>query len=284
MVCMILNDNDTNNFLYVVDTFYDSRKISNSEYLKKIFSKVIWFRTKKNAIYAASKQRPDIVFIDGDVGVQHLLQLLGLKIRSVRTEVNVYEEGIGTYRTDLTNNKIKRSLFSLFGVGFYFGGCFFTKKIHVFESDIYIQKIPSLKHKVRKINVEFQQWISENKNILINIFSPNFKINKNNRTAHLYLSDWNIDWNFINYMEESGDFFVKFHPHIKTVIPIKQEKQFILIPRALPAEIAIMSILEKYDNLIVYHRNSTCMHYVTSKNMVSAGIDNQTYNSLAVNT
>ena len=271
MICMILCKNYDSDHLYVVDYFYDSQKISNSEELKKSFKTISWFKTKKEAIAATAVQHPDSIFIDSDVGVQNLITLCRLKIRSIRTEINVYEEGLGTYRTDIVTNKIKKKIFFIFGVGYYFGGCFLTKKIYVLDLNLYKERIPSLKQKAIAINIDFSIWLYENKSKLIKIFSPCFEIVSSGGAdvAYLYLSDWNVDMNFINKTKKLGNLFVKLHPHTKEEACFEGTDEYIIIPRSLPAEIAIISILEKFNMLTVYHKDSSCMRYLRHEKISS---------------
>lgn len=267
---MILSKDYINNNLYVIDAFYDSKRIAESKILEQTFSKIFWFKSKKDALHAATIQRPSTIFIDSDVGVKNLLDLCKFKIKSLRTEINVYEEGLGTYRNNFVNSNTRKMVLNLFGVGCYFGGCFLTKKIHVFEPEIYSQKIPSLKEKAVKISIDFSKWIHENKNELIAIFSPGFKIwcSSNQNTAHLYLSDWNIDANFIKNSLNLDNFYIKLHPHIKNAFT-NDFKQLLFIPQSLPAEVALILLIEKFKTITVYHKNSSCMHYVSSTKIKS---------------
>jgi len=274
MICMILSRCDITKFLYIVDAFSNSQIIASSKELRNNFSKILWFRTKKEAFEAAANQRPNIIYIDGDVGVRNLFDLYKIKIRSLKTEINVYEEGVGTYRTDLIKNKTKKWVLFLFGVGVYYGGCFLTKKIFLFEPNVYIKNIPSLKNKVVRIDVNFCTWLHENKIKLLEIFSPGFAINiaDKQKIAYLYLSSWSIDLNFIDKAKMFGVFFVKLHPHIKNE-NLKSEGDFIVVPNSLPAEVAIILILEHFERLVVYHSSSSSLHYVKSDKIKSLSID-----------
>jgi len=268
---MILCKNYDNTNLYVIDSFHNSKKIANSPELKKYFKSISWFKTKKEAFFSAAVQNPDSIFIDSDVGVKNFIALCQLKIRSVRTEINVYEEGLGTYRTDLVTNVIKKKISSIFGIGCNFGGCFLTKNVHVFDPSRYCDRIPSFKKKSIGINVNFSIWLHENKNKLVEVFSPGFEIisSRDTKLAFLYLSDWNVNISLINKAKSLGCLFVKLHPHIKSDFHLESVDEYMIIPKSLPAEVLIILILEKFDILTVYHNNSSCIHYIKNERIIS---------------
>jgi len=281
MICMILNKNHADNHLYIADHFHNSQKIAESKELKIFFKKIIWFKTRHDALHAAANENPNNVYIDSDVGLKNLIEICKIKILSNNTEINVYEEGIGTYRVDLISSKIKKFLFTTIGAGCYFGGAFLTKKIHIFNPDLYKKNFPFLSKKAVGIEGDLAHWVAENKSELIKIFCPDFKI-KNPKEAHmanLYLSDWNLDIEFIKEISLLGQLFVKPHPHVSedALDQIPKNKTIELIPNSLPAEIVIILLLEKFDNVRVFHKNSSCITYFDESNIESIDISQSKY-------
>lgn len=266
MVCMILNKDQRDNQLFIVDLFNESEKVAESAELKNLFAQVSWFATKRQALSAAAAARPQTIFIDSDVGLQNYISLCAVKIQTPRTKIHVYEEGIGSYRTDLVPNPIKKMAFSILGVGRYFGGHFLTEKIHLFEPDSYRLKSQSPQKKTLKIDVNFSEWINKNKQLLVSIFSPGFTIRPQEykTSATVYLSDWNIDWDLIQKHKNLNNFYIKLHPHIKKIdAKLIGYKQF--IPNSLPAEVAIAMLSEQFSQVTVLHRNSSCINYISTK-------------------
>jgi len=270
---MILNNKSTGNYLYVADHFFNSKKISESKELNKVFEKVKWFKTRNEAIYVAATKKPKTVYIDSDVGLNPLIRLCILKLRSKKTKIHVYEEGIGTYRTDLINNKIKKTIYNIVGAGCYFGGAFITDKIHVFNVDLYKKNIPFLSYKVISITPPFETWLKENKQKLINIFCQGFKIEETTDTkiASLYLTDWSIDMKTVKEVPKSSRLFLKPHPHIKKEVidKLPNDRDIEIVPSEIPAEILINILLEKFSKVNVYHKNSSALTYLNDSRIIS---------------
>lgn len=273
---MILNKKNENNHLYIVDSFYNSLKIADSHSLKKKFKKVIWFKTKNDALRAAANNSPKSVYIDSDVGFRSLVELCELKIKLIKTEIHVYEEGIGTYTENFISSQFKKYIYSILGVGYCFGGSFLTKKIHVFNPCLYKKNIPFLSKKVVEIEEDFQLWLTQNKNNLIEVFCPTFNIEdcKENQEANVYLSNWSIDEEFVAKASSLMRLFVKPHPHIKKEMhnQFLKNKNVELIPSELPAEILIIFLLEKFQKINIYHENSSCLNYISTDRINSINL------------
>jgi O-antigen/teichoic acid export membrane protein len=276
IVCMIINKKNTDNHLYIVDSFYNSQEIADAQKLKKLFKKVSWFKSRHDALRAAANEKPSNIYIDSDVGFKTMIELCKLKIKSKITDIQVYEEGIGTYMADLFPSKIKRKLYTSLGLGCNFGGAFVTQKIHIFNPDLFKKNIPYLSKKAVGIEDSLVRWAAENKSDLIKIFSPGFKIENTLETkvANLYLTDWNADKKSIEEVSNLGKLFIKPHPHIKKEIldKIPKNKNIELIPSSLPAEIVIILFLEMYDKVRVYHNTSSCLMYCSELNIESIDI------------
>lgn len=208
MICMILNGNNKDNYLYVANHFNNSQAISKSVTLKKFFKEVFWFNTRSNALRAAANEKPNFIYIDSDIGLKPLIDFYKLKLKSRRTEIHVYEEGVGTYRTDLIP-WFKKIIYSIVGAGVYFGGAVSTKKIHVFNTNLYKENIPHLSRKAIEIEGNLATWIKAYKNELIEIFSHGFGIEniKKKQIAILYITDWHIDERLMGKLSKL-DFFM----------------------------------------------------------------------------
>ncbi len=268
IICIILNKKEFKNKLYIVDSFFDSKNLSTSLTLKKIFYEVVWFATKDEAFSAASINYPNNIYIDSDVGLLNLISLLKFKSKSYRTDIHVYEEGIGTYSCNLVAGKFKRLILKSIGAGCNFGGCGLTKKIHVFDKQHYINNNLGLSKKVIEIDTGLINWMEANINNIIEIFSPGYKVGvySNKNTASIYISEWVLDLDLIHKIARKGNLYVKIHPHIKDKFEqiFSGELNVEFFPATLPAETAIIILLKSYAKVNIYHHNSSCVHYIKS--------------------
>ncbi len=140
--------------LLIVNYFTDAEQVSIR--LAKVISKeckVIFFRNDLEAFKMACNKKYNKLFMDSDVGFSRNLTLINLKVRSRRTVLAVYEEGLGTYRDDLYLG-IKKIILKALGCGVNFGGNFLTRELYVYK----IKDIPCRSSKLVifqiKTNVE----------------------------------------------------------------------------------------------------------------------------------
>src|SRR5690606_35901220 len=94
----------TKAYLVIVDSFFNARSVyermksTDWEFSGLSFE---FFVSRSEAHQFVRMHKVNNIFIDADVGVRKYFDLLRMKLNNRLLSINVYEEGIGTYRTDL---------------------------------------------------------------------------------------------------------------------------------------------------------------------------------------
>lgn len=228
---------------------------------------VKFFSTRNIAIRYASRNKSENLYIDSDIGLKTQKELILFKIFNKNSSINVYEEGIGTYRNNIILSKFKKIAYKLTGSATTFGGSFFTSKIYVFDKNKYIKNNPNLSNKAIQIDKNFYTWIKENQRNLFELF-PIAALDdnkKHNECAYMYISDWNINQSIIDRISIHKNIYIKPHPHLQhnqIDIYIKKNKSIQWIDAHIPAELAILKLSIFYNKLFIIHNNSSAFHYM----------------------
>lgn len=266
MICMIINNGETKNCLYITRDFCDAHTLLGSVTLNSIFKKVVLFETRRDALNAAASKVPEKIFIDSDIGLKPACDFIKLKLKSKNTQLCVYEEGIGTYRTDIIKNKLKKAIYHILGASDSFGGSPFTDRIYVFNAELYKSNHPEYSQKTIVIPVSLASWVVSNKHSLENVFGlvAVEEGSTANDVVSLYLTGWQVDFNLIKNIPRENRLYVKPHPHISGVAlaSLKEIKGIKLIPGQVPAELLIALLMEKFNKVQVYHHNSSSVYYM----------------------
>ena len=269
LVSMILSAEFNPAQLFVVESFSNSLEIAKSNELRKYFTQTKHFLTRADAIKAARHANPKSVFIDSDIGLKTQFALAHLKLRAPTCSIFVYEEGIGTYRTDIIKSKLKRAIYRATGTACRFGESVLTERIFVFSKEAYLKSNPHLKRKVRKIENPLSNFIRQYQTDLLNLFSPGFSLpEKENDDAYIYLSDWKLSPPA--HPPIKCDIYIKPHPHIskeEIETRAKNSPDIHWLPGSIPAEIIIELLSKRYNHVIINHNNSSAAHYM--KNLVN---------------
>ena len=211
------------------------------------------------------------LFIDSDVGVRRYIQLAFLKLRKPRLIVSVYEEGVGTYRDDLYRGWKKR-LFQVFGVGTYFGGCFFTTQIYVYRSDEYSRKLGCCGVEIVKLQNTIEMLIVSRLSDLKRIFDVTPSCLDGAEAEQqdeclIYLSSWLIDKEVVNKLSlQTGLKIIKPHPHIRTTVNL-EGLGFLILEGAFPAELLVLWVSERFNKVTLYHHGSSVERYISRDNV-----------------
>lgn len=268
MVAMIISKSYLNASLYIVSEFISASEVSESKVLAKHFRKVFLFDTRQEALKKARKEAPRAVFIDSDIGLRRYFQLLCFKIINPHSEVHVYEEGTGTYRTNLVRSKLKKAIYRAIGAACYFGDSFTTKKIHVFDAKEHRKKLPHLKQKQIQIFKSISDFVGEYESEILTIFCKgfNFEAIGSSGDAYIYMSDWHVDEKEIVLITKHDNAFIKLHPHNKEA-EIQSYKAIAAganwIPGVIPAEVVLSILSKRYDRVFVRHKNSSAVKYMS---------------------
>lgn len=217
----------------------------------------------------------DYLFLDSDVGFVNFLRILKFKIFNINSTVLVYEEGVGSYRTDIYGG-LKKNLFNALGIGTSFGGSLFVDGIFVYDTENYKDKFPRYKKNIYLIIKKPMDAIYKNIDYFHDIFSYGSMLKsfrKTSKKCYLYLSSWNISKKFINSMPKmDGDKYVKIHPHIEESYSFPFAH---MVDRSAPAELVIADLMNMYDSIIVYHHGSTVERYVENDRVEFRRVDDE---------
>jgi hypothetical protein len=250
----------------IVDAFYDAIGTSNRLLRNSSYKGHTLFQENHVTAYTtARKKQFDNLYIDTDVGLKKYIQLL----RHHRHQtISVYEEGIGTYRKDLYKPAKKFAL-KLLGAGTHFGGCALTSNVFVFNPSLYESNFPSRNIGISAINIQLQEFITQNLRFLCDIFhGSDLKITDSDSNINIYLTNWNINSELINIFDKlPGHNFIKLHPHIKSLEKINTDNTS-TISQAIPAELFIVAALKSSNKVIVYHHGTSSQSYLNSDNLV----------------
>lgn len=252
----------TKSIFVIVDSFSGAHKVATNLLSNFTCLQVpIFVSSVKKAFSFVKNKKIENLFIDGDVGLQKFISMALLKIKNLRIQIKVYEEGIGTYRDDMYSG-VKKNLFLFFGVGVYFGSSRFVDKVYVFNADEYAEKIPRFAHKTKTIQVSLVQTILDNLDQIKNLFDydeTELSLVKNKK-CKIYLSSWEVNNNFIKWMGKfNDDLYVKLHPHLSE-FNTNEKIQF--IKTGIPAELLLLSLIDRYEFIEVYDHNSSVRRYV----------------------
>ncbi|MFN4043808.1 polysialyltransferase family glycosyltransferase [Limnobacter sp.] len=246
----------------IINSFNKAEKVAFN--FSKLYSnthKVNYFRARNEALAHIRKCRPNNLFIDSDLGFQNYLSLARIKINNIKVKINVYEEGMGTYRTDCYSG-FKKKIFLALGIGVYFGTSNLVNSIYVYEPDEYLKKIPNNINKVQLIRKSLANHLSENSTKIKKLFDFH-GINRKQtdlKKCRLYLSNWGMhNEDVLDLSTEKEDLFVKPHPHIKSYTSISNS---ITIDPSIPAELIIMELITIYDHIKIFDHNSSTRRYI----------------------
>lgn len=250
----------------IVDAFANAEDVAQRLQKYSNFGRSIFCDSFKKAYRIAKKRCYQHLYIDSDVGLRQYAQLVLIKVFHRKKEINVYEEGLGTYRNDLYHGTRKYFL-DLIGAGTYFGGCSLTSKFYAYRPEEYKIKLNVHYKKVEEIRKPLEQFILENIDILRDIFNfreiekiMNFSMFYDE--CHVYLSSWTIDNSIMKDINGfSGLKLLKPHPHIKNN---KSNEGFLTIPAYIPAELLLIKLLEVCKKINVYHHGTSASRYINS--------------------
>jgi hypothetical protein len=258
--------------LAVVDEFAEAEAVFRNISEYNAWGESLFFKDRKQAFSYLSKHiEYKQLFVDTDVGPRYHLRMLLLKLVKAKFVVSVYEEGIGSYRTDLFESSLKNAFLVGLGVGSYFGHNYFTERIYLFDPERY-RKIVGVNNNVfvEKILETYIDFISRCSQRLEYYFDAEELCNTySGNECAIYLTGWEIDRNFSfwlsNNRSQFDTTFVKPHPQIKTREEILEFD--IVIPGRLPVELFLSSLSQNFQNVTVYHHNSSVAHYLKSENL-----------------
>lgn len=254
--------------LVITDDFKDALAVCKRLQLLK------WDLSPVDIRYCADRSKAEqfasglgakILFVDSDVGLKRFLLLMKTQIRSQRPEIWVYEEGHGSYRTDMYQNDTKRRFLESLGIGTHFGGSRFTNGIYLRDPDLYVDRFPFPGIKVRRIEHGPSETIGRDLETWANIFAFSPVKPDQEKACAIYLTDWSVHQEGMSRLNAfSGDKLMKPHPHMKTPPALPGIE---ILSATAPAELVIMDLLDKYPRVSVFHHGSSCERYVVDERL-----------------
>lgn len=211
-----------NPHLFLINQFINSYET----YAKLIVTDRRWssftMHSNRAAAFAScAKMRPDILFIDSDISGRTFLKMLLVKLLNPHIKISVYEEGIGTYRTNLYPSSLRSYFARIIGIGTFFGGCIFTNDIWVYNPIEYSKTFPHARCSIHIIKPSLIDFITNNFKFLESIFCSQeieelIPIHSPYDNCLVYMSDWIIDYSIIERLRAfNGLKILKPHPHIE---------------------------------------------------------------------
>ncbi|WP_294283393.1 polysialyltransferase family glycosyltransferase [uncultured Chryseobacterium sp.] len=256
---------------------------TNSEkFYSNIIEKGVWDKTYYFSDYnkmfrhlIRKVEKTDKLFIDSDYG-----RVTNSKLRRIKTkEIYVYEEGIGTYRSNLLskgNGWLKKNILKFLGNKEFFAGSKYVKGIYVYDHQRHKQSVPSFS----KERLHFKNDFSSQLENHIGIFIAPDLIEKyknlfNAREVVLYLTSWNYNLRIEQYIQDlkqiqKSDVLIilKPHPHFKDFEKINLKYDDVVSGEVLVEILFIL--LRKYSaGFVVLHENSSSLQYYPEINNVT---------------
>lgn len=211
-----------------------------------------------------------IVFIDSDLQFS-----LRNGLCKNAYQVNVYEEGIGTYKksiTDVTSSTFKNNLIKLLSylkiMNSRMGGNKKTNNIYLYNPDNYSYVHPDLKSKVKNFPKMFISNYLEYRSLFINVFGLKNKKIPCDKNILIFLTsnnrhrDFLNDFNYIKRSKSNYDCCIfKPHPYVQDLFE-DNNNSF----QGVMSEILLFELLAKNNQIDVYHYDSSTALYVKHQN------------------
>ena len=225
---------------------------------------VAFFPNHRLAYIDSIRGKTDYLYLDSDASFQRYLELIILKAARPNIKIAVFEDGVGTYRADIYAG-VKKNIFDAIGVSTYLGGSSKTNTVFVFDARRYRDIFPQVSADVVQIKEQLDTTIASLSTELNHIFGHNSEFPSDQETCNLYLSNWEVDYAVIRMLADlEGDTYIKLHPHIKKTNIESNVRQ---IDNRVPAEIVILDLSRKYQNVRVFHHGSSAEQYIKSENV-----------------
>ena len=253
--------------LKIVDYFNDAENVY------KRMSELTWeynelevsfFPSHRQAYIDSLKDKTDHLYLDSDASFRRYLETVAIKAVRPAIDIIVLEDGVGTYRPDLSAG-LKKIIVDAIGVATYLGGLCKNKTVFVFGEQRYRDIFFQFKEEVLQIVERLEDTISRLSAELGYIFGHELEYSSHHHICKLYLSNWKMDEAAIELLADlEGETFVKLHPHAKRK---NLHSNLAQIDNGVPAEIVILNLSKNYQKVHVYHHGPNVEQYIASKNV-----------------
>lgn len=255
-------DNSNKKILLLVRNFYQAKEFfENVKRFDCHWDEVISFKSTLGAFLYIFFHRVKNLYINYDCGT-----MIGVFYLIKRINIYLLEEGAATYLDYyFKKNKIRRYIDNLLGVGSYLGHSTYLKGAFVYYPDFYKER-KKVDYDVMSFNCSFIDAIKNNYDFFIKLSSMKdlYILNIKNSKILVYVTDWIINNNIINLMEEDlgkYDFvFIKPHPHIKST-DIEICSNIKIVKTNLMMEFIIYKWIENNNSITVLHEGTSAIFY-----------------------
>lgn len=241
--------------------------------LDHTWNKILYFKTQYEFDYYLFIHPAHRLFVEVDnsfvYGIFHKLHRFH--------EMYIFEEGFGSYRRDRFDNSngLKRLINRCTGVGKHVGFSSFLTGQYLYLPDLYKQQFPYYTKKLYTFNKPFLLHLQEELPYFLKI-SQGFEefLSLNSKRIGIYLTNHQINKNILQQIEHDKDLFdltyIKPHPHICDYSDLKTSN-IKIIRSNIMIEFLLVLLLEKGNQLTIYHENSTAViwfqHKIINRNL-----------------
>lgn len=222
----------------------------------------LYFDTRRDVFDFIKSSTIRSIYIDSDVGFRNFVVLNSLRKAINGFSINVYEDGVGTYRVDLYGG-LKKYIFDLIGVATHMGGFEHSERVFVMEPDEYIGKFRLARNRVVKIELSPYELIVRDIDIWNRIFPVVEEVIPASATCAVYLSTWHLEQGVLrDFLLCDCDRYIKLHPRLIEAASVPGVKY---IGHNAPAELVLERLSHEYSSITVYHHGSSVERYVQSE-------------------
>lgn len=255
----------------IVDHFSGARELyekllnRNSQWNQIIFvpnpkAAYVWMQENSKEI--------DRIYIDSDVGVLKNIWLYPLR----RKQIIVYEEGLGSYRSDLRPRKaldlVVEFLLNIVGIRSFFGGSVFTNAIYLYDHDSHKKNNPSYQKARLHFKRNFLEHLNhfEDKNLFLDEESYLVIEQACAKKVILYLTSWQYNSAVEHIINDYPGYMklIKPHPHIKSSFSQHLNMFHFVVGNAVMVEFLLLELAKVAEKVVVLHENSSAMHYFSN--------------------
>lgn len=269
-----LHDRKSKNVIFMIaDSFHDAEGIYhriNASYGDEIEFR--YFSSYSGAIEHSVVSKFDELFIHWDVGFGTQFRLRRILRNNPNLVINTFEEGVGSYRSDIYKG-VKKFLLNALGFPMNTGGSKYTNSMYVYRVKEYFEKVKRPARNVIGIKRNLSALLDLHREKLISVFDPSDFLSqiemKGDGQCLIYMSNWNFKAEDLDvYSSFSGVKLLKLHPHIKNM-PVGRVGDFLVVPNSMPAELLIGRACSIFDDVSVFHKGSSALMYIESDNLKS---------------
>lgn len=250
--------------LIILGSFYDSKKFAiNIRKYDRIWDKVIYVTNHKELYLYLFMHHINNLIVEQDD-----CTIIGILYFFKRCYIYIFEEGFGSYRRDRIKQKkrYQRWIDQYFGVGKMVGFSKYLKGQVLYYPDLYRKRFPDYQKSLYTFIYPFKKALEKNISLFEKLSGEGLEeiLSLSNKRILIYITNWSVDQNIIEQMEEKKcDFdyiFVKLHPHIQKselILP-----SFIqIIESNILVEFMLLKWKQNNNKVTIYHCSSTSVLY-----------------------